>query len=285
MKICDLYKNGRSLISFEVFPPQKEAGAGSINNAMDVLAKLKPAFISVTYSAGGSDNHEKTIEIASRIQNKHNIPALAHLTCINSSREQVTSFLKKLDAENLQNIMALRGDTNPCEQNKFSEYRFAKDLIAHINHEKKFCIGAAAYPEGHIDCETLDESIAYQREKLENGAKFFISQLFFDNDVFFRYLEKARKAGINVPISAGIMPILSRGQIEKMIFLCGTSLPSKIIRILRKYENDPQGLKSAGIDHASEQINALLAQKVDGVHIYTMNRPEIACECVKRMPE
>lgn len=279
MFISDLYKSKKPVISLEIFPPRNDNPVESIYQTIEELSFLKPDYISVTYSAGGVGTSDKTAEIASAVKNKYGIEALAHMTCINSSKDQIARYIDRLKQNNVNNILALRGDIpeNLSPEDLPGDFRFARDLIAEISgYHPEICIGAAAYPEGHIECESLEKDIDHLKLKMEAGAKFLITQLFFDNAVFYKFYEMILKKGINIPISTGIMPILSKSQIQKMIFMCGASLPASIIKILNKYEHDLKGLIDAGIEYSCRQISDLIDNGVDGVHIYTMNRPEIA---------
>ena len=275
--IKDLFKQKKPVVSFEVFPPKQDADIESIYQTLAQLKPLKPDFISVTYSAGGIGGTQITFEVASAIKNKYGIEPLAHLTCIQASPEEIDQYLNKLRNDGVLNIMALRGDFPPDGPKPMPHYNYAKELIAQIkaNHQD-FCIGGAAYPEGHINAESMAESLTHMQQKVEAGADFLITQLFFDNREFNTFKEKALKMGITTPVSAGIMPILGLGQIQKMIFMCGVSLPSQIIRILNKYEHSPEDLLKAGLEYSSLQIRDLIGAGVDGIHIYTMNRPQIA---------
>ncbi|MDR0325533.1 MAG: methylenetetrahydrofolate reductase [Oscillospiraceae bacterium] len=270
MRIRDLYSPGKTILSLEVFPPKHDPGI-CLDGALSDIARLSPAFISVTVHASGSV--EKTLGIAAGIQNEFGLPSMAHLTCVNSSRDTVHHSLEMIRGRGVENILALRGD--PVEGGR-ADYRYASELIRDIGGYGGFCIGAACYPEGHIDSTDLALDIGYLKAKQDAGAEFFVSQLFFDNDVFFRFLERARAAGITVPVSAGVMPVLSRGQIEKMIFLCGASLPARVVRLLHTYQSDADSLRKAGTELAAEQVRGLMEAGVDGVHLYTMNKPEVA---------
>ncbi|MDR1835888.1 MAG: methylenetetrahydrofolate reductase [NAD(P)H] [Fusobacteriaceae bacterium] len=276
MSIAECYRSNKQTLSFEVFPPKKDADISKIYEVLREVAAIGPDFISVTYGASGKERSDKTVEIAANIERGFDIPALAHLTCIAATREEIGEILLKLRAKGIRNILALLGD--PIKGGSAgSDYAYASDLIRHIRENYgDFSIGAAAYPEGHIRCEDFSEGIRHLRLKEEAGADFFITQLFFDNEVFYRFLDIARASGITKPISAGIMPILSRQQIERMIFMCGVSLPSRIIKLLYRYENDDGSLRQAGIEYAAVQARDLLRNGVDGIHIYTMNQPDIA---------
>lgn len=283
MKISKLFEAKKPVISFEVFPPKKTADAQSLYASVDQMQQLAPGFVSVTYSAGGSGHSEETIKIANRLKHVHGIEPLVHLTCINSKREKVHAVLDELKANGLDNILALRGDLMDDTDLGQVEYSYAKDLIAHIRSlSPDFCVAAAAYPEGHVDCDNFDLSVDYLKEKVDLGAAFLITQLFFDNELFYRFAERARKKGIQVPISAGIMPVLSKGQIDRMIYMCGASLPAKVVRMLNRYPQEDD-LLQAGIEYASQQIADMIAQGVEGVHIYTMNKPHVARAIVEHI--
>lgn len=273
MKISEIYKTKKQPISFEIFPPKGDLSVETVKDTVKELKDLNPAFISVTYSAGGSGNSFKTASLCSMIKNEYTVEAVSHLTCINSSKSDVLETLETLKENNIENVLALRGDI--VDSAKAHDFKHATDLIP-ILKENGFCVGGACYPEGHVTCNSLDDDLNHLLEKQTLGADFFLSQLFFDNDAFFKFLENARKKGITTPIEAGVMPILSKSQITRMIFMCGASLPANIIRLLNKYENSPQDLEKAGIYTALEQIQNLIEGGVDGVHIYTMNKPEIA---------
>jgi methylenetetrahydrofolate reductase (NADPH) len=277
MKIKNMYNKETPLISFEIFPPKKETNIESIYNTIDVLSGLNPDFISVTYGAGGSNDSSKTTKIASIIKNKYNIEALAHLTCITSTKDDIENTLNTLKKNNINNILALRGDlpSNFSKSNKL-EYGYASDLIAHIKNNQDFSIGAACYPEGHIDCKSLHTDLLNLRHKVNVGAEFLITQLFFDNEYFYKFKENLQELKITVPVSIGIMPVINKNQVLRITSLCGTTLPDKFKRMINKYENNPEALKEAGIAYATEQIIDLISYGTDGIHLYTMNKPEIA---------
>lgn len=282
MSIRELYRQNRPVLSFEVFPPKKKerGSAEALYDALARISKLSPDFISVTCGAGGVGENRGTVDVADRIQKRHGILSLAHLTCVASTRADIEKALADMLERGVMNVLALRGDIPHDAQTPVSpDYRYAKDLIRDLRREKALCIGAACYPEGHIDCDDFGAGLRHLKEKQEAGADFLLSQLFFENEVFFRFLERVRAAGITLPVSAGLMPILSRAQIEHMIFLCGASLPSRIIKILHKYEHNPGDLCAAGIEYAAVQARELAEHGVDGIHVYAMNRPEIAEAC------
>lgn len=283
MKIKDMYNSKKPVISFEIFPPKKDGSLESIYKTIDVLSALTPDFISVTYGAAGSTDN-KTAEIASIIKNKYNIEALAHLTCITSSKEDIDKTLKTLKNHNVNNVLALRGDIPVDFDKSFSpSFKHASDLIEHIKTENNFSIGAACYPEGHIESKSIDEDLKNLKLKVENGAEFLITQLFFDNERYYDFKDKLISMNINTPISIGIMPVTNKKQIIKMTSLSGAYLPLKFRRLLDKYENNPAVLKEAAIAYATEQIIDLISSGADGIHIYTMNKPEIAQSIIKNI--
>ncbi|MEG0416920.1 MAG: methylenetetrahydrofolate reductase [Gordonibacter sp.] len=271
---------GRQPVSFEIFPPKGDLTLESAHEVAARLAPLLPDFISVTYSAGGSGNGRATADIAAMIHDDFDLPTVAHLTCMGATEESLAVAVDDLKRKGIVNVLALRGDrvpgAAPCEGP--GSFRFAKDLIMRLSDEG-FCVGAAAYPEGHIECTDFRASVAHLRQKQDAGACFFVTQLFFDNAYFYRFREAARASGIEVPLACGIMPFLGKAQIQRMVFMCGASLPSGIIKLLAKYEDDPASLRAAGIEYACEQLADLQENGVDGLHVYTMNQPDIARAC------
>lgn len=269
----------RAVFSFEIFPPKRDMPIDTVYRTLDDLTDLAPDFISVTCGAGGSadGSNRRTIEVASAIQNKYHREGIAHLPCIHFSRADVLSMLDKLEKNGVRKILALRGDRVPDLTPK-DDFAHASDLVAFIRaHAKdRFQIFAACYPEGHTEARDLDSDIQNLRKKVDAGVDRLISQLFFDNEYFYEFLDKARKAGITVPVEAGIMPVTNKKQIERMVTLCGATLPRKFQRVLAKYESQPEALREAGIAFATEQIVDLLAHGVDGIHLYTMNNPYVA---------
>lgn len=269
----------RAIFSFEIFPPKRDMPIDTVYRALDELTDLEPDFISVTCGAGGSadGSNYRTIEVASAIQNKYHREGIAHLPCIHFTRADVMEMLDKLEENGVRKILALRGDRVPGLTPK-EDFHHASDLVAFIRalSKDRFQIFAACYPEGHTEAPDLDTDIRNLRKKVDAGVDRLISQLFFDNEFFYGFLDKARAAGINVPIEAGIMPITNKKQIERMVTLCGATLPRKFQRVLAKYESQPEALRDAGIAFATEQIVDLLAHGVDGIHLYTMNNPYIA---------
>lgn len=279
MFIKDFYKKDL-VLSLEIFPPKPTDSVDTIYDTLEGLADLKPDFISVTYGAGGSSQNHTT-QIADIIKNKYSIEPLMHLTCCMHSKENIDYILNEMNQKNIQNVLALRGDL-PSDFNAktASDFTYAKDLIAHIKNFSDFSVGCACYPEGHIDCHNKIEDLKYLKEKTSAGTDFMITQLFFDNSIFYDFQEKLDIIGIDTPISAGIMPVINKKQIERIASMCGIELTPKFKRIVEKYEYKPNALKEAGMAYATEQIIDLISSGVDGIHLYTMNRPEVALKII-----
>lgn len=273
MKVKELFKN-KTVYSFEVFPPKSTSSIDTIYNALDKLVDLKPDFISVTFSAGGSGNSTLALDIASKVKSMGIIPVL-HLPCINYTREQIDQTLDEAKRRGIEHILALRGDINP-DIPPVKDFDYASDLIGYLRTKGDFDIAAACYPEGHPDAENIEQDIENLKIKVNAGADHLITQLFFDNAYFWDFREKAAAKGINVPIEAGIMPVVNKKQIERMVTTCGASLPRKFVKIMQKYEHNPEALRDAGIAYAIDQIIDLAAGDVDGIHLYTMNNPYVA---------
>lgn len=265
----------KTVLSFEIFPPKRTDPVNTIYDTVDKLKDLNPDFISVTYGAGGSENNTDTLKIASAVKNSYGIESVAHLPCINLTKEDVLKMLDGFRAAGIENILALRGDVNPDFTPK-NDFRYASDLISFIKENGDFNIIGACYPEGHAECPTIIEDIRNLKSKVDAGANQLITQLFFDNQYFYSFRERAAIAGINVPIEAGIMPVVNKKQIERMATLCKVNLPKKFLSIMDRYEYNPEAMRDAGIAYAVDQIVDLIAQGVDGIHLYTMNNPYIA---------
>ena len=264
---------GNQPLSFEIFPPRGDLTEVEARRVADELAELNPAFISVTYSAGGSGNSGATTTVASLIQNELGVPSVAHLTCQGLTRAMLEEKIAEMRAAGIKNVLALRGDPRPDAPQ--GDFAYAADVIP-VLREAGFCVGAAAYPEGHVTCTSLEDDIAHLREKQDAGAQFLVTQLFFDNEDFFRFRDLTARAGITAPITCGIMPFMSKNQVSRMIFMCGASLPSPIIRLLNRYEGDDEALRRAGIEYAAAQLRGLRDAGADGLHVYTMNKPAVA---------
>lgn len=274
MKTSDLFKE-KTVLSFEIFPPKPTSDERVIYETLNGLSDLQPDFISVTYGAGGGKNVNKTIQIASDIKHKYGIESVAHLPCINLSEQQVTEILDSLQTNGIKNILALRGDISSGTKPN-GRFSHASELIEFIHAHYDFHIIAACYPEGHPESKSIVEDMNHLKQKVECGASHLITQLFLDNDYFYKFKERADIAGIHVPIEAGIMPVTNKTQIERMVKLCGIRLPQKFMKVMERYEHNPDALRDAGIAYAIDQIIDLIAQGVDGIHLYTMNHPYVA---------
>ena len=273
MKIRELFDK-KIIFSLEVFPPKKTSSVDVIYKTLEELGDIHPDFISVTFGAGGSGNSRYALDIASKISENGIIPML-HLPCINFTKEEIDSALDEAKSRGIENILALRGDINP-DITPVKQFSHASDLIPYIKTRGDFDVAGACYPEGHPDSETLDEDIENLRKKVDSGADHLITQLFFDNEDFYNFRDKAVKAGINVPIEAGIMPVVNKNQIERMVTTCGASLPHKFVKIMQKYGQNPEAMRDAGIAYAINQIVDLAASDVDGIHLYSMNNAYVA---------
>lgn len=271
--MTDYLSNPKPSYSFEIFPPKGTCDLGSIFATIDELASLAPDLISVTYGAGGT-SRENTVEIATKIQNSYAIPAVAHLTCAGTSKQQLTQILDKLQQNGVKHILALRGDLSEGETTP--DFQYASELIAFIKKHYNFTVFAACYPEKHPQAKSLDEDIENLKKKVDAGADVLITQLFFDNADFYRFRDKITAVGINIPLEAGIMPITSALQVKRMVNLCGATLPAAIQRKLDAFAHNSMAMKEAGMAYSTEQISDLLACGVDGIHLYTMNQPSIA---------
>jgi 5,10-methylenetetrahydrofolate reductase, prokaryotic form len=272
-------------ISMEIFPPKKDSEFSSAYRVAKELADINPDFISVTYGAGGSRS-KSTIEIASYIQNELHIPAMAHLTCVGSTREDISRLCEEFKAHNISNVLALRGDRPKDmsdEQYNSREFTYASNLVDFLKEHTELEIWGACYPEKHFESFSKEADLMHMKEKQDKGVTQFITQLFFDNDFFYEFRDKAARKGITAPIHAGIMPITSAGQIGRSISLSGSSVPKALSDIIAAHGDDPEDMYNAGIDYAIRQCNDLLQNGVDGIHIYTMNKPDVAKQIVKAL--
>ena len=274
MKAIELFRE-KQVYSFEVFPPKPDVPIGKIYETLSALEALHPDFISVTYGAGGSVPGASTAEICRTIQEKHKTVSIAHLPGINETKGSVLEKLTQFKALGIENILALRGDRNPNAAPK-NDFHYASELIAYIMEHGDFDIAAACYPEGHPEAPDLDTDIAHLKEKVQAGASHLISQLFYRNKDFYEFREKLAAAGISVPVEAGIMPVTSKKSIERMVSLCGASIPKRLAKLMARYADDPAALKAAGLEYAIEQIMDLRENGADGIHLYTMNNPDVA---------
>lgn len=279
MFIKDIEKNKDTVLSFEIFPPKPDTPFESVTEAARKLALKKPDFISVTYGAGGS-SRDNTFALASFIQDELNVTSLAHLTCVGTAKETLGDILSELSERKIQNILALRGDFPPGQDDMCLDFKHASDLISEIKKFDDFCVGGACYPEGHTESDNIVTDIENLKYKTAAGVDFLVSQLYFDNDVFYNFLYRAAARGIEVPVHAGIMPVVNRNSVKRMCRLSGATLTPKYRNMLDKYYDKPESLRKAGIVYASEQIIDLVANGVSGIHIYTMNKPDIAEEII-----
>ncbi len=279
MKIKDLLKRETPSLSFEVFPPKTETSFESVKSATEEIAKLKPSFMSVTYGAGGGTS-KYTLEIAKNINKLYGVPTLAHLTCVSSTRETVRKKIEEIRDAGIENIMALRGDIPQILENDDRskwDYRYAIELIEEIKSiDADFCIGCACYPEIHPESENQKEDIKRLKEKVDAGCDFITTQMFFDNNLLYNFLYKIREAGICVPVIPGIMPITNANQVERAIKLSGSFMPQRFKSLVDKFGSNPDAMKQAGIAYATDQIIDLYANNISNVHIYSMNKPEVA---------
>lgn len=285
MRLENTFKSKRPVLSFEIFPPKREEELKNIDATLAILSELRPDFISVTFGAGGSTTNSLTVELAKKIKYEYNIEPLVHLTCLSYSKEEISSILKELEEAGIKNVLALRGDKNPNVESK-KDFNYASELTSFIKEYGDFAVAGACYPETHLEAKSPREDIANLKTKVDKGMDFLISQLFFDNIVFYDFVKRARAEGINIPIEAGIMPVINKAQIERMVSLCGVQLPEKFRKVMNKYENDKEALFEAGMAYATSQIVELLSNDIDGIHIFTMNNPVVVkriCEGIKSL--
>lgn len=275
MKIIDIINSDKPLLSMEVFPPKTDDAFETVKEATEKIALLKPDFMSVTYGAGGGTS-EYTAFIAENVQKNYGVPALAHLSCISSKKEDIKHQLELLKSKGIENILALRGDIPDGMSREHLDYHYASELTREIKDFGHFCIGGACYPESHPESATSFDDIRYLREKVEAGCDFLTTQMFFDNNVLYNFLYRIREAGITVPVVAGIMPVTNPRSIKRICAISGTALPQRFVRIVDKFGSSPEQMAQAGIAYATEQIVDLYANGVNAVHLYTMNKPEVA---------
>ncbi|MBQ7433736.1 MAG: methylenetetrahydrofolate reductase [Lachnospiraceae bacterium] len=286
MQVKEILNSGKVTLSFEVFPPKTSDAFEAVDAAVNQIAALKPDFMSVTYGAGGGTS-AYTVRIAKNIKEQYGVASLAHLTCVSSTREQVRGMLDQMKENGIENVLALRGDipkdaTFPLA----NQYHYASELIEEIrNYAPNLCIGAACYPEGHPESANKAEDIRHLKEKVDAGVDFITTQMFFDNAILHNYLYRIREAGVNVPVCAGIMPVTAASQMKRIFQLSGTYLPARFKSILDRFGGNPAAMKQAGIAYATEQIIDLIANGVDHIHVYTMNKPEIAAQIQANLSE
>ncbi len=274
MKITDVINSGKLSLSFEVFPPKTSDAFESVKTATEKIAKLKPSYMSVTYGAGGGTS-EYTLKIAENLKN-HGVPALAHLSCVTSSKDEIHAKLTELREHGIENILALRGDIPEDQHLLKTDYRYASELTEDIRAFGGFCVGGACYPESHPESESSFADIDNLRRKVEAGCEFLSTQMFFDNNIYYNFLYRLNNAGVNVPVVAGIMPVTNPKSIKRICRISGSALPQRFVRIVDRFGDDPEAMAQAGIAYATEQIIDLFANGVKAVHVYSMNKPEIA---------
>lgn len=286
MKLTDIFNDGKLHISFEVFPPKNETAFENVKKATEDIAALSPSFVSVTYGAGGGTS-KFTLDIAKNIKDTYNIPVLVHFTCVSSTREIVLNQLKNISSYGLENIMALRGDLTPELIEKGCgdlDYKHATDLIKEIKQSGiDCCIGGACYPEIHPESKTLDEDLDNLKLKIEAGCQFLTTQMFFDNNLFFNYMYKLREKGIIAPIIPGIMPITNSKQVERAVKISGAFMPQRFKSLVDKFGDNPDAMKQAGIAYATDQIIDLYANGIKNIHIYSMNKPDVAAKILDNL--
>lgn len=282
MKIIDLIKEKKPTISFEVFPPKTDTNYDSVSKAVEEIAALNPTFMSVTYGAGGGTSNY-TVSIAEEIQKNKNVTALAHLSCISLTKALVNEQLNKLKAAGIENILALRGDIPEGFETDNLEYKFASELTEDIKKFGGFCIGGACYPEGHPDSKNQNEDIENMKKKIEAGCEFLTTQMFFDNNILYNYLYKLKMHDIDVPVIPGIMPVTNGKQIARICKLSGSCLPPRFKAITDRWGDDKEAMTQAGIAYATDQIIDLFANGISHVHVYSMNRPDVAAKILHNL--
>ena len=283
MKISELLNTDKPCVSCEIFPPKPGVSLEGITQVVDKLAESKPKFISVTYGASGS-NSNRTVEIAADIQNRHHIPALAHMTCVCADDAKIEETLQSYKENGIENILALRGDLpKDMDSSAPRTFQYAYQLIEKIKKHGDFCIGAACYPEGHVECARKEDDIDHLKQKVDSGCDFMTTQMFFNNDVLYHFLYRTLAKGIDIPVVAGIMPVTNAAQINRIISLSGTYLPPRFKSMVEKFENNPEAMLQAGIAYTTEQIIELICNGVNRIHLYTMNKPEIAAAIFKNL--
>jgi len=282
MKLANIFEK-KTVFSIEIFPPKAGMGIESVYKTLDGVEGLRPDFVSVTYGAGGNADKISPSYIAATVKQKYSIEPVAHLPCVHTTKEEVQKQLDEFKQHGIDNILALRGDRVPGRE-RGTDFKYASDLVKFIRENGDFHIIGACYPEGHPESGDLDADIENLKRKVDAGAEHLITQLYFDNEIFYRFLDKIRKAGINVPVEAGIMPVVNKNQILRMVSLCGASLPPKFAKMIQKYEPYPEALRDAGIAYAVDQIIDLTASGADGIHLYTMNNPYVAKRISDALP-
>ena len=278
MKIVDIIKGDKPSLSFEVFPPKTSDTFDTVKEATEKIAKLKPSFMSVTYGAGGGTS-EYTVSVAKNIKDNCGVDTIAHLTCINSNKDDIQHRLEALKNAGIENILALRGDITPENKDKINfDYRYASELVEDIKKYGDFCIGGACYPEIHPESAHQKEDIINLKRKVDAGCQFLTTQMFFDNNLLYNFLYKIREAGITVPVICGVMPITNANQVDRAVKLSGSFMPQRFKSLVDKFGSSPAAMKQAGIAYATDQIIDLFANGIKNVHVYSMNKPDVAAK-------
>ena len=287
MKISEKLCSSSPIFSFEFFPPKDSAGFATLYETIARLKSSAPGFVSVTYGAGGS-TRSKTVDLVGNIKNAIGIESMAHLTCVGHNEQEICSVLESLQEKNIENVLALRGDP-PQGEEKFIKteggFEYGNELVAYIKKHFSFCIGAACYPEGHLECKDLDKDIENLKRKVDSGVDFLVTQLFFDNQHYFKFLDRAQKENINIPVVPGIMPILNLKQIQRFTKMCGASLSPSLLAKFSGVEEDNEKVREIGIAHAVEQCRELLTNNTPGIHFYTLNRSKATLAILEGLKE
>jgi methylenetetrahydrofolate reductase (NADPH) len=287
MRIDELLARGNPTISFEFFPPKTEAGFATLFQSIDALRPLKPGYVSVTYGAGGS-TRQKTVELVERIQRELSIRSMAHLTCVGHTADEIGTILDDLWTSGIRNVLALRGDPQ-VGQNQFTAvpggFTYANELVEFVKTRHDFCIGVAGYPEGHPQCLNKTRDLENLKRKVDAGANFIVTQLFFDNADFYRFRDRARAMGITVPIIAGVMPITNVSQIKRFVSMCGAKIPHRLLTKLERIEQDNEAVQSTGVEYAAMQCRDLLFNDADGLHFYTLNKSKATVEICGKLEQ
>ena len=285
MKVNEILSNGKITLSFEVFPPKTDAQFESVRQATIDVAALKPSYMSVTYGAGGN-TRKNTVAIAKGIQDTTGVTTIAHLTCVGATKENIHNTLDEMKAAGIENVLALRGDRpRDFEGDPFVDFHYASELVSEIKAYGDFCVGGACYPEGHVEAANKNEDITNLKKKVDAGCEFLTTQMFFDNNILYNFLYRLRESGVNVPVVAGIMPVTNPKSIRRICSISGTLLPQRFVRIVERYGGNADAMKQAGIAYATEQIIDLFANGVNAVHIYSMDKPDVAARIAENISE
>ena len=285
MKISEILSSKKIGISCELFPPKLGSQLDNVKEVVKEMAEIKPSYMSITYGATGGTS-EYTVDIANEIQNVNHIPALAHLTCASSGKEKVHAVIEQLKAAGIENILALRGDIlEGADYPVQKDYRYASELIYDVKSRGDFCIGGACYPEGHPEAKTINEDLIHLKEKVDAGCDFLTTQMFFDNNIYYNFMYKVLQKNITVPVIPGIMPVTNGGQMKKIISLSGNMAPPRFKAIVDRFSDSPAAMRQSGIAYATEQIIDLIANGVNHIHIYTMNKPSVAGEIFRNLSD